>query len=220
MIITIDGPAASGKSTVARVLASKLNSYYLETGLLYRAVAYILIEKNNKAFEDFKTLSEEDLNFISDISYKYINGSARIFFHKEDITDLLHSSVSSKGASIVSAVKNVRRALLELQRDISKHYDIVADGRDCGSVVFPDADYKFFLTASLEVRAKRAFSDSKRKNKDFSLEDIKKSLAARDKRDKEREISPLIIPKDAVVVDNSELDADETIEEFLKHIKR
>jgi cytidylate kinase len=214
VVITIDGPAASGKSTVAKRLAKRLNFYYLYTGLFYRAVAYILLEKLGVNLGDFENLREEDLSFVSNIEYSYKNNEPHIFYKGEDITISLKLPNIDQPASIVSANESVRKAILCLQRNVAKRYNIVADGRDCGSVIFPNADYKFFLTASLDVRAKRKVDEV---GVDFDI--AKEELATRDQRDKRRKISPLIIPSDAIVIDNSNLDREETLERFLKEIK-
>ena len=109
--------------------------------------------------------------------------------------------------------------MIGLQRDIAHNYDLVADGRDCGSVVFPDADYKFFLTANLDVRARRVLADEMRLNKDISLEEVKKELEVRDQRDRERKVAPLTVPDNAIIIDNSNMSREETIKEFLRFIR-
>jgi len=233
MIITIDGPVASGKSSVAKALAKELGMYYLYTGLLYRAVAYLLIK--NKGEDFAKGLAPEgltpgDLEFVKDISYDYgKNGEqARpyIFYKNEEITEYLYDRSLEQSASIVSANKHVRAALLEIQQNIAGKYDIVADGRDCGSVVFPDADYKFYLTADADTRAERLFLDEKRSILDKSMQTekkalqlVKEELERRDKRDREREVSPLVIPEGGIVIDNSNLSQQETVNKFLACIK-
>jgi len=212
MIITIDGPVASGKSSVARVLAKELKIYYLYTGLLYRAVAYIMNERDD----------DQDLSFIKNIAYDYGKGEeARpfIFYDGKDIADLLYESSVGERASIVSARKEVRDALIDLQRDVAKRYDIVADGRDCGTVVFPDADFKFYLTADVDVRATRLMLDETRGLMGKSLEEAKARLQERDRRDTERDVSPLTIPEGAVIIDNSGMTEKKTIEKFLDVIR-
>ena len=219
MIITIDGPAGSGKSTVAKILAQKLNFYYLYTGLLYRSVAYILITKIGKNISDLDKISKNDLEFIAQISYEYKNKEPHIFFYGEDLTDYLYDASLDQPASIISTKKEVRETLLDLQRNVAQKYDIIADGRDCGSVIFPNADYKVFLTASLDVRAKRIFEDEKRNKPGMILQKVKVELEKRDKRDREREVSPLIVSKDAIVIDNSEMNKEETMQKILSFIK-
>ena len=212
MIITIDGPVASGKSSVAKALAKDLKIYYLYTGLLYRAVAYVLKDI-------FEELTPENISFIKDISYDCDKtGRPYIFYKDEDITEHLYSSSLDQPASIVSANKDVRVLLLDLQQNIGKRYDIVADGRDCGSVVFPHADHKFYLTASVEIRAQRLMLDEKRGSIRKSLEDVKAEVEERDRRDQEREVAPLLIPEGAIVVDNSEMTLKQTIEKFIEFL--
>jgi len=208
MIITIDGPAASGKSSVAGELARQLNFYYLYTGILYRGVAYILSKKYKKqvstatCFGPFK-VSEHDLVFIKKLSYEYKNGRPKLFFEGRDISDNLDNTVIDQFSSFVSAHKGVRRVLLEVQRAVAKEYDVVADGRDCGSVVFPYADVKFYLTARLQVRAQRRLLDARKRGETVTFEQVKKELEERDHRDREREVAPLTIPEGAVVINNS-----------------
>jgi len=210
MIITIDGPAGGGKSSVAKALSKKLNLYYLNTGLLYRAIAYIF----------FNIVHEKDLDFVKDIEYTYEDEKPHIYFKGKNITSHLYDHTVGQQASHLSAKKEIRHSILELQRSISKKYGLVADGRDCGSVVFPNADYKFFLTASLEQRAKRIFADKSRGESGISMENVKVELEKRDERDKTRDVAPLVVPDGAIVVDNSDLDLEQTIEEMLRHIKK
>ena len=223
MIITIDGPAGSGKSSVAKDLANKLGIYYLNTGLLYRAIAFIWLELE-RSLSNLENISKQDLIFIEKIKYEYEDKKTKVWFGNKDITSQLSKMYLSKPASILSAKKEIRAALLGLQRSISEKHDIVAEGRDCGSVIFPNADYKFYLTASLEVRVKRVMIDKSRDNSKVNcsskdLEKVKVELEKRDERDRTREVAPLIIPKDAIVIDNSDLNLNQTIEKFLNYIK-
>lgn len=233
MIITIDGPVASGKSSTAQALAKELKFYYLYTGLLYRAVAYLLQKKLEKeqsgevTIHDFSRavdrLTERQLEFVKDVSYDYgedgDDSSPYLFYGEENITAKLSLASLDQPASIVSANKFVRDALLPVQRAVSKRYDIVADGRDCGTVVFPDADYKFYLTSSVDVRVERLMLDKTRGEISQDRETIKAELEERDKRDQEREVAPLKIPEGAIIVDNSELTQEETVNKFLRSIK-
>lgn len=217
MIITIDGPAGSGKSSVAKELANKLSIYYLNTGFLYRAIAFVWLE-SGKNLQDLENISEQDLVFIEKIKYEYEDKKSKVLFGDKDITDQLADMSLSKPASVLSAKKEIRAKLLDLQRSISEKYNIVAEGRDCGSVVFPNADYKFYLTANLGVRAKRVMLDKSRRGLKQVLEKVEVELEKRDERDRTRRVAPLIIPKDAIVIDNSNLNLKQTIEKFLSYI--
>jgi cytidylate kinase len=210
MIITIDGPVGSGKSSVAKALSSRLGMYYLNTGLLYRAIAYIF----------FNIVHEKGITFVKEIDYTYENGTLHVFFRGKDITSYLCDHMVGQQASLLSAKKEIRDSILELQRKLAKKHDLVAEGRDCGSIVFPDADYKFFLTASVEARAKRIFADKSRGNAGASFEKVKVELEKRDERDKTRDIAPLIVPEGAIIVDNSDVNLEQTIEQMVKYIKR
>ncbi|HBS47799.1 TPA: (d)CMP kinase [Candidatus Dependentiae bacterium] len=214
MIITIDGPSVSGKSSVAQIIAKNLGFYYIYSGLLYRAVAYILVEKFKIVPQLFSSLTLADLGFVAEIKYLYENGSPKIIYKGEDITSLLKNPIVDQLTSKVSTNPAIRDVLNALMRNIAKEHDVIADGRDCGTVIFPGADYKFFLTASLEVRALRKSAGDK-----ISLQEANSSLSERDGRDQSRSVAPLIIPKDAVVIDNSDLNIEETVEKFLSYLK-
>jgi CMP/dCMP kinase len=222
MIITIDGPVASGKSSVAKAIAARLGLFYLNTGLLYRAVAYILIHEFRKTinWELPFEVSEQELNFINEIVYEFISGEPHVIFKGKDITAFLSDAAYDQIASVVSACKIVREKLLPVQQNIGKKYNIIADGRDCGTVVFPNADYKFFLTASVDARVKRVLSDPKRKVLDASYDKVKSEIEARDSRDWERTVAPLQIAKDAIMIDSSKLDFAQTVQSILSHIKK
>jgi len=223
MVITIDGPTASGKSTVARLLAKKLGFYYLNTGYLYRAVAYLLINNCSYTDDNLKNPDPVDLEQYVDpnrLIYDYDeNYKEKILFDGMDITPFLKTSFIDKSASIVSANKLVRELLLEVQRVAGKKFDLVAEGRDIGSVVFPDADVKIYLTASVNTRAERWRAEQLEKGNTFSFEEAVNIVKDRDKRDREREISPLIIPDDAIVIDDTDLDIQQTLEKVLECIR-
>jgi len=213
MIITIDGPVASGKSSVARALAEKLGFYYLNSGLLYRAAAY----SNNKTGGD---INKPDLKKIINFTYDYYDGQPRIIYNDQVITDKLHTDQISFDASQISSLKQVRDALIDVQQSLGEEYDLVTDGRDCGSVIFPDADAKFYLTADVNVRAQRLLDDPKRNKKKATLEEAIAQVRARDERDQKRDVAPLIIPQGGIVVDNSQMSQQETIQVFLDELKR
>jgi CMP/dCMP kinase len=225
MIITIDGPAASGKSSLAKVLAQKLDYYYLYTGLLYRALAYILVHAEHKLslpvmLEEVQDLTPEDFATARHISYRYLHNQPHVYHHGIDITAHLTDTRLDQPASVISAYPEARRALLLLQREIAQKHNTIADGRDCGSVVFPDADIKFFLTADVDTRARRLMADQTRGNHEKVFEKVKAALIERDERDRTRAESPLVIPEGAIIVDNSTLTFDQTVDEFLKEIEK
>lgn len=223
MIITIDGPVASGKSTVSRMLAHKLGYYYLCSGLLYRALGYLLINKYGYTLETVGNPQAEDIMSCFDshtFLYQYApDTQERIVFEGVDITAQLKERFMDKVASIVSVNEEVRNAVTHIQREIASEYNVVTDGRDVGSVVFPRAEYKFFITASVEVRAARWRKDQEKYGNHFSADEAVTIITDRDERDKNRTIAPLIVPESAIVIDTSHLDIEQTIDAMLKHIK-
>ncbi len=216
LIITIDGPVASGKSTVAKQLAEKLGIYYLGTGLMFRGAAYILMHKFLYKKDDLAHLNREDFEaFLKPQRFVYKYKSSReeqLFFDGCDLTPLLKTRDMDEPASIVSTNRDVRKMLLEIQRMCAEKHDIVAEGRDVGSVVFPQASCKFFLTASVGVRADRWKADRLRKRSTISRAQAIAIITERDKRDREREVAPLIKPADAVEIDNSDLNLSQTVQ--------
>jgi cytidylate kinase len=222
MIITIDGVVASGKSTIARMLAHKLGYYYVCSGLLYRALAYVLINKFNYTEETVHTVNPQDIAACFDSSlFSYVydeEHNERVFFEGQDITPYLKDSFIDKVTSITSVNVHVRHSVTQLQHTLAAEHDIVIDGRDVGSIVFPHAQVKFYLTASIEVRAQRWMNDQNRRGHHYSLQEAVEKIADRDNRDTERAIAPLIIPDGAVVVDNSNVTLDQTLKEMLIHV--
>lgn len=221
MIITIDGPCVSGKSSVARQIALKLGICHFSTGLLYRAVAFVLMQGLHgvPAQNHGIDLSNIDFNFISEIKCVVKNQIVHILFGAQDITLLLSDDQLSLSASALSALPEVRQRLLDVQRNLGIRFDIVVDGRDCGSVVFPNADFKFFLTASVDARVKRMMNDQKRAAQNKDYEHIRDEIIKRDERDRTRAIAPLVVPEGAVVVDSSDLTLEQTVEQFLAIIQ-
>lgn len=221
MIITIDGPAASGKSTVAQLIAQKLDCYYLNSGLLYRALAYIIHDQGMQS-EDYAQVSQGALLDMLDptcFSYCYTYGSVAIIYKQQDITTYLKSATIDHLASALSSLKEVRAALLEYQRAFARDHCLVTDGRDCGTVVFPQADYKFFLTASVEVRAMRWQKEQAHKGIALSLQESKQSILTRDHRDMTRVLSPLMAAPDAYSIDNSYLTQEQTAAVLFEYIQ-
>ena len=215
MIITIDGPTASGKSTIARTLAAQLHFYYVATGMLYRALAYILTTTYKYTREDLSHPQMTDVHECLQpdrLVYTYDpERGAILVFDGLDITLHLKTPIMDEYSSIISAHEQVREQMVELQRTLANNYDVIVEGRDCGSVVFPHADIKFFVTATLEVRAERWRFDQAAKGSNFTFEQAFEIVRERDWRDETRPASPLIIPEGAVVVDNSYMSKEQTI---------
>jgi cytidylate kinase len=224
MIITIDGPTGSGKSTAARGLAERLNFYCLSSGFLYRALAYILLKHFGYTKEDLYKASKNDIQQALDPKkFKYemsTKNCGLVIFSKENITSFLKSEEVSQGASIIAINKFVRQKLTDLQRELAKNKNFILEGRDSGSVVFNDADVKFYLTAELGERAKRWQNLQKMRGEEISFEEAKKQVKERDTRDQEREVSPLIIPEHAIIIDNTYLTQTETVDNMISSIKK
>ncbi len=217
MIITIDGPVASGKSTVAQALAHEFHEfgfYYLYTGLLYRALAYALVTAYGYSEEALVAPGEDALEALLQkgrLEYRFDVGAARILFDGKDITSLLKTEEVDRISSISSANAAVRAAVYCLQQQIATGADIIADGRDTGTVVFPNAQIKFFLTASVEERAFRWRTNQARQGNMVSEDEAITAVTMRDERDRTRKISPLLPAEDAILVDNSNWSIEETI---------
>jgi cytidylate kinase len=222
MIITIDGPTASGKSTIAAELAKKLHFYFLSSGILYRALAYLLI-KDGHSIGSFAHLKEKDLApyFTEKFSYSYSPEKGSIvLFNNEDITSHLKTKNIDTASSIIALNPIARQILLSLQHIIAHNYDIIVEGRDTGSVVFPNADLKFFITADAHERAKRWQKDQEKKGNKFTLDQALKEIQERDYRDQHRAIAPLIIPKGAIIVDTTNLSIEKIVHEMSAVIKK
>ena len=222
MIVTIDGPAASGKSTAARLLAERLGYYYLCSGLLYRAVGYILTNVYGYTLDTINTIAVADIEQCIDsrrLSYRYsVETRERIFFDEKDITFNLKSSIIDKVSSIISTNIHVREAIASIQYAIVMNHSVVADGRDVGSSVFPNAQVKFFFTAALEVRALRWRSDQLKRGEVFSMKDAIKYIEDRDNRDIGRSIAPLIVTRGTEIIDTSTLTIDQVVDIMIKRV--
>ena len=211
--IAIDGPSATGKSTLAKALAKELSFIYIDTGAMYRAVGLYNIRKN------IDLNNEADVvNTLKDISIdiKYIDKEQRIFLNGEDVSNQIREEKVGTAASIVSTYKKVREVLVDLQRSLANVQNVIMDGRDIGTVVLPNASLKIFLTASSEERTKRRYLELKEKGKDVSIEDVAKELKERDERDTKRANSPLTKAEDAILVDTTNMNIKQTIEYIKK----
>lgn len=206
--VAIDGPVGAGKSTIARAAAQRLGYIYCDTGALYRAVALYCV----KSGADLKSPSEIAALLPGiKAEIRMVNGVQRVFLNGEDVSDEIRTPEVSMAASTVSAVPEVRTALLDIQRDIAKLNSVIMDGRDIGTVVLPNADVKIFLTAAAEVRAKRRYDELCAKGTDVTFEEVLEDLTKRDYNDSHREIAPLKQADDAVLADTSELDFDQSV---------
>jgi cytidylate kinase len=208
-VITIDGPCGAGKSTVARLVAEKLGFNYLDTGALYRAVALYL---KRKGLSD-SSPDEELSNALRGLEISFRNGA--VFINREDVSTLIRTPEVGHYASVFSARRPVRDFLLIPQRIFAEEYDTVAEGRDMGTVVFPQAWRKFFLDASVKERAKRRYEQLIQMGKDITLEEAFRDIQDRDKRDSQRAIAPLRKPEDAVYIDTTNLSIEETVQRII-----
>ena len=208
MIVAIDGPAGSGKSTVSKMIADDIGFIYLDTGAMYRLFAYKLIKENVDMDNN-----EEELRILEDLNIDMKNG--KFYLDNEDVSDKIRSREVSSGASKVARIKEVREKMVDIQREFSKSKNVILDGRDIGTVVFPNADLKIYLNAASEVRAKRRFEELKEKDKNVNYNEILKEIEERDYHDSSRKESPLRIADDAIVIDTTDF----TIDEVKKKIK-
>lgn len=204
-VIAIDGPGGAGKSTIAKLLAEKLNYLHLDTGAMYRAVTLAAIRKNI----DFN--NENKLITLAKNIEICFTEKGELFLDQENVTKDIRSETVTENVSAVAAVKGVREILVKKQRKIAYKNKVVMDGRDITTVVLPEAEYKFFLTASLAERAKRRYQELKSQNKKINFDEIKKNIARRDKRDRERKHSPLRKAEDTILLDTTHLSIEEVL---------
>lgn len=203
MIIAIDGPSGSGKSSIAKIISKKLNIQHLDTGAMYRLLALKLLNEN----------LEYDKSILSELNIKIQDN--KFFLDDIDVTTKIRDNEVSKKASSVSKIKEVREYMVDLQRKISGEQDIVLDGRDIGTVVFPNADIKIFLTATIEERAKRRAIEDNSVSYEKILYDMKK----RDEQDSTRENSPLKIADNAIVIDTTNMDIDAVTNKIIELVE-
>ena len=215
-IITIDGPTGSGKSTVSLLLAQRLNYHYLDTGAMYRAVGLAILRagvhlQNKK--EITRICNGLDIKLIHE------GGETKIYLDDEDVTQAIRKPVIDLIASDVSAIDTVRKVMTTLQRKIGSQGPLVAEGRDMGTVVFPEAQYKFYIDASLEVRVDRRYQERQKRGESILREKVKKDLIKRDSQDMSRHLSPLKPAKDAKIIDTTHLSPHQIVGKIMKDIK-
>ena len=215
--IAIDGPSGSGKSTISKIIAKKMGFINVDTGALYRTIAYFFLENKINYKEKSEVL--KNLNNIS-VSLKNENFSQTIFLNGVDVTQKIRTNEISMVSSEISVIPEVRQFLLKLQRDIAEKNNIVIDGRDIGTVVIPNADVKIFLTADPKVRAKRRYNQLISKGQSTTFDEILELINKRDYNDIHRKISPLKKANDAILVDNSNLNQKNTVDKLMKIIEK
>jgi len=214
--IAIDGPAGAGKSTIAKKIAQKKNMIYVDTGAMYRAMAlYMLRQKVD--LNDPKAIAE--MCEKPEITIKYVDGIQCVFLNGENVNDLIRTAEVTDAASKTSAVAEVRQRLVAMQQEMATLEDVVMDGRDIGTKVLPYARVKIYLTASTAVRARRRFDELIGKGVSAKLDEIEKDIRERDRRDMNREESPLVQAEDAILVDTSDLTIDEVVDKILSLLK-
>ena len=217
LLITIDGPAGAGKSTVSRLLANKLSYTYLDTGALYRALAYRCIQEGLSATDEGGIAN---LCQRTGIVLQNEEGFLKVLADGEDVTDKIRTESISLQASAISAMPPVRAALLSIQREAGKAGGVVAEGRDMGTIVFPEADFKFFLEAGMNERIKRRHRELVIRGDAVQYQNVKKDLMMRDRQDREREIAPLKVPDGAFIVDSTHVPAEGVVETILSVIRK
>ena len=215
-IITIDGPAGSGKSTISRALAKKINFIYLDTGAMYRAVA-LAAKRRGISPNHGERLG--NLVKSMDLYFKTDEDPPKLFLDKEDISMAIRSPEMDMLASKVSAFKEVREGMSHLQRKMASGLKVVAEGRDMGTVVFPGAGHKFYLTAIPGVRAERRFRERLKRGESVSKEIVESELKKRDRQDQTRSIAPLKPAEDARIIDSTQLTPEEVVEKIMEHLK-
>jgi len=215
-LITIDGPTGSGKSTVSRLLAQRLHYHYLDTGAMYRAVGLAILRAGVR-FQNKKEITR--ICSSLDIKFIYEGDATKIYLDNEDVTKAIREPVIDLIASDVSALDTVRKVMTILQRKIGSQGPLVAEGRDMGTVVFPEAQYKFYIDASLEVRVDRRYQERQKKGESISREKVKKDLVKRDNQDMNRHLSPLKPAKDAKIIDTTNLSPHQIVGKIMKDMK-
>ena len=220
LVIAIDGFSSTGKSSISKVVADTLGLIHIDTGAMYRAITLFGLRnfKNEKQEIDLPKLLQ-NLNEIS-LEFRENSGKLEIYLNGENVSKEIRTTEVSDNVSFIAKQPEVRERLVVLQRNIAEKQGVIMDGRDIGTVVLPDADYKFFLTASADERARRRFLELQSLGIETTIEEVKQNLIERDRIDSEREISPLKQAEDAILIDNTNLNKEETIDLILSYIKK
>ena len=218
MVVAIDGPAGVGKTTTAKLLADKLGFMYLDTGAMYRSMTYFFLQKNVD-LNDIKDIQENIILFENIVEFK-IQNPMIIFLSGKDISQEIRRVAVTNYVSQVSAIDDVRKSMVKIQRSVASKGNVVVEGRDIGTVVFPDAEFKFFLTAEYEVRALRRLKEFNKMNENINVNQIKEDLLARDNYDSNRKISPLKKAEDAFEIDTTNCTIDEQVSMIFKEIEK
>ena len=220
-VITIDGPSSSGKSTIAKLVAAHYKYTYIDSGSIYRAITFLANE--NKLLNSKEINVNFLINLLENNSISFFNNSKNqniITLNDVDIEDKIRTSIISNHVSRVAQIERIRNYVYEIQKKISRDKSIVMDGRDIGSVVFPDADVKFYIDASLKVRAKRRWNDLIVNEKNISLNDVTNDLFNRDKIDVNRKTSPLVVPQDSIKINTDNFTIDQVVHKMIKLIDK
>lgn len=215
-IVAIDGPAASGKSTTARLVAERLGYRWVDTGAMYRALALKVVREKIKPWEEGKL---REMLGRTEVRLEEGDGGLRVLLDGEDVTELVRSPEVTRAVSWVCALPFVREAMVQLQRRMAAGGGVVMEGRDIGTVVVPDAEVKVFLDADVRERARRRWRELREKGMDVSLEDVERELEERDRKDSAREHSPLRRAPDAILVDTTNLSVEEQVERIVRMVK-
>ena len=215
IIIAIDGHSGCGKSTTSRLLAKNLNFKYLDSGAMYRAVTLYFVNKGVSQ-NDIKKIKDELNNII--IDFKYVEDNQHIFLNDQDVENEIRSDEISNQVSLFSSNSSIRKFLVDKQKTFGINKNIVVEGRDITTVVFPDAEIKVFMTADIQVRAKRRFNEMKSKNPDITYSDVIKNLEDRDIQDSTRKDSPLMVADDAFILDTSDLEINDQVDKIINFI--
>ncbi len=207
--IAIDGPAGAGKSTIAKLVAKKLDYIYVDTGAMYRSIALYLLRNSIDVVDEKKVIEAcKDIN----IDIKYVEGLQHIYLNDEDVSDEIRKEAVGNMASKAAAISVVREKLLQMQRDLAYNNNVIMDGRDIGTFVLPKADLKIYLTASVDARASRRYNELIQKGLNADLNKIKSDIEQRDYQDMNREIAPLKQAEDSVYLDSSDMSIDEVVD--------